>query len=410
MSIQYGEVVAPIGLQELYNNMGLAAYKGNYDLGYLCGNSHGKINKWAWNKPIRYNTPGEITDTQRRQETQVSDLGDRVVTVQVNGLEFAKATSLGYGNGNITFVVYKGFLKKLIEGTLPKPNYLAPRPGTDIVRITDFEGYIHASPPLFPRFPGGTQRVRYVGSGTLVPFDQEQTYDGYGDYFVGKGIYLCAVAWYYSAGEHVNVMSLGTYMNRQGQKGIMFKSIPQKNTELSLRLFLSSRELYKFETGEDGTPWGNAGTFYSADDHVGKVNVFSSGNRHDIELWQCMYNQMGRQIRFAFRIYENSASTDTMVQPRLYFYNSSAMGDIGMGWQKLMYITPHTVPGENFLNFIITVNKPAFKGGEKLRFFCPFAAGNQVDLTAQVEAHDPVKWLNGLHGMGDIETTIIITQ
>lgn len=405
MSIQYGEVIAPIGIQELYNHMGLAAYKGNYDLGYLCGNSHGKINKWAWHKPIRYNTPGEITDTQRRQETQVSDLGDRVVTVQVNGLEFAKATSLGYGNGTGVFVCSKGFLAKLTAGTLPKPNYLAPRPGQDWSRLTDFEGYIHASPPLFPRFPSGTQRVRYVGSGTLVPFDPEQTYDGYGDYFVGKGLRLCAVAW-----GNNGQMSLGTYMNRQGQKGIMFKSIPQKNAELSMRLFLSSQELYQGNFGGDS--WGAAGTFYSADDHVGKANIFSSGYRHDIELWQCMYNQMGRQIRFAFRIYENSASTAVMVQPRLYFYNSSAMGDIGMGWQKLMDITPHTVPGYSYLNFIITVNKPAFNGGEKLRFFAAFGSGNQVDLTAQVEAHDPVKWLNGLDGMdpSGLDQTVVITQ
>lgn len=408
MSIQYGEVVAPIGLQELYNHMGLAPYKGNYDLGYLCGNSHGKINKWAWKKPIRYNTQGEITDTQRRQETQVSDLGDRVATVQVNGLEFAKATSLGYGNGTGTFVCSKGFLAKLTAGTLPKPNYLAPREGTDIVRVTDFEGYIHASPPLFPRFPGGTQRVRYVGSGTLVPFDQEQTYDHYGDYFVGKGLRLCAVAWWNDG--HNDVMSVGTYMNRQGQAGIMFKSIPQKNAEISLRLFLSSQELYQGNFGSDS--WGAAGTFYSADDHVGKVNVFSSGYRHDIELWQCMYNQLGRQIRFAFRIYENSASTAVMVQPRLYFYNSSAMGDIGMGWQKLMDITPHTVPGYSYLNFIITVNKPAFNGGEKLRFVAYFSADNSVDLTAQVEAYDPVKWLNGLDGMdpSGLDQTVVITQ
>lgn len=409
MSIQYGEVIAPIGLQELYNNMGLAAYNGNYDLGYLCGNSHGKINKWAWHKPIRYNTQGEITDTQRRQETQVSDLGDRVATVQVNGLEFAKATSLGYGNGTTNFVCSKGFLAKLTAGTLPKPNYLAPRPGQDWSRLTDFEGYIHASQPLFPRFPSGTQRVRHVGSGTLVPFDQEQTYDGYGDYFVGKGLRLCAVAWH-NDGSGNTLMSLGTYMNRQGQKGIMFKSIPQKNTELSLRLFLSSQELYQGNFGGDS--WGAAGTFYSADDQVGKANIFSSGYRHDIELWQCMYNNTGTQIRFAFRIYENAPSGTQMVQPRIYFYNSSATGDIGMGWQKLMDITPHTVPGESYLNFIITVNKPAFKGGEKLRFISYFRADNTVDLTAQVEAHDSVKWANGLDGMDLIETeqTIIITQ
>ena len=409
MSIQSnGTVIAPIGLQELYNHMGLAPYNGNYDLGYLCGNSHGKTNKWAWHKPIRYNTQGEITDTQRRQETQVSDLGDRVTTVQINGLDFAKATSLGYGNGTTGFVCSKGFLAKLTQGTLPKPNYLAPRPGTDWCRLTDFEGYIHASTPLFPRFPDGTARVRYVGSGTLIPFKQGYEYSGYGDYFQGKGLGLCAVAWWNNG--QMDVMSLGTYMNRLGQKGIMFHSFPQKNVELSLRLFLSSMDLYQGNFGSDS--WGAAGTFYSADDQVGKVNVFSSGRQQDGELWQCMYNNTASQIRFAFRVYANEPEAAVMVQPRLYFYNSSAAGDIGMGWQKLMDITPHNVPGESFLNFIITINKPAFRGGEKLRFVSYFASGNTVDLTAQVEAYDLVKWQNGLDGMDLIETeqTIIITQ
>ena len=409
MSIQSnGTVIAPIGIQELYNHMGLAPYNGNYDLGYLCGNAHGKTNKWAWNKPIRYNTQGEITDTQRRQETQVSDLGDRVTTVQINGLEFAKATSLGYIGGTTVFTCTRGFLFKLAKGQLPKPNYLAPRPGTDWSRLTDFEGYIHSSPPLFPRFPSGTQRVRYVGSGTLVPFEQGYDHSYYGDYFRGKGLYLCAVAWYETSTGIT--MSLGTYMNRLGQKGIMFRSFPQKNVEISLRLFLSSRELYQADPGSDY--WGAAGTFYSADDQVGKVNVFSSGRQQDGELWQCMYNNTASQIRFAFRIYANEPEAAVMVQPRLYFYNSSAAGDIGMGWQKLMDITPHNVPGESFLNFIITINKPAFRGGEKLRFVSYFASGNTVDLTAQVEAYDFVKWQNGLDGMDLIETeqTIIITQ
>ena len=293
----------------------------------------------------------------------------------------------------------KGFLAKLTQGTLPKPNYLAPRPGTDWSRLTDFEGYIHASPPLFPRFPSGTQRVRYVGSGTLVPFEQGYDHSYYGDYFQGKGLYLCAVAWWNNG--QMDLMSLGTYMNRLGQKGIMFHSFPQKNAELSLRLFLSSMELYQGNFGSDS--WGAAGTFYSADELVSKVNIFSSGRQQDITA---------SQVRFAFRIYENEPGAGTMVQPRLYFYNSSATGDIGMGWQKIMNITPHDVPGESYLNFIITVNKPAFRGGEKLRFISYFSSGNTVDLTAQVEAYDFVKWQNGLDGMDLTETeqTIIITQ
>lgn len=397
-----GTIIAPIGLAELYSEMGLAPKDGWYDLTYLCGNQHGKINKWADKKPIRGGTQTPITDTQRWTEQQDSDLGDRVATVSVNGLRFAKATSLGYGNGTGTFVCSKGFLYKLVNGQLPKPDYLAPRAGTDWSRLTDFEGYQHQSPPLFPRFPGGTQRVRYVGSGTLVPFQQGQEYTGWQKYFSTRAQRLCAVAWHDSGGNIL--MSVGTYMNRQGQEGILFKSFPAKNVDISLRLFASSLELYQGNFGSDS--WGAAGTFYSADELVSKVNVYSSGYQQDIELWQCMYNNTATQIRFAFRIYENAPSGGQMVQPRLYFYNSSAAGDIGMGWQKLMDITPHVVPGESYLDFILTVSKPAFKGGEKLRFVSYFGAGNTVDLTAQVEPHDSVKWSQQIGGM---DTTGAVT-
>lgn len=396
MSIQYGEVIAPIGLQELYNHMGLAPKDGWYDLAYLCGNQHGKINKWADCKPIRGGTQAPITDTQRWTEQQVGDLGDRVTTVSINGLLFAKATSLGYGNGGGTFIVSKGFLYKLINGQLPKPDYLAPRAGTDWSRLTDFEGYRHQSPPLFPRFPGGTQRVRYVGSGTLIPFQQGQEYTHWQKYFSTRAQRLCAVAWHDSGGGNI-LMSLGTYMDRQGQRGIFFKSFPAKNVDISLRLFASSLELYQGNFGSDS--WGAAGTFYSADELVSKVNVYSSGYQQDIELWQCMYNNTGTQIRFAFRIYANAPGAAQMVRPALYFYNSSALGDIGMGWEKLKDITPQKVPGESYLDFIFTVSKPAFKGGEKLRFVSYFGSGNTVDLTAAVEAHDPVKWSQQIEGM-----------
>lgn len=388
-----GTIIAPIGLAELYSEMGLAPKDGWYDLEYLCGNQHGKINKWADCKPIRGGTQAPITDTQRWTEQQVGDLGDRVATVSINGLQFAKATSLGYGNGFGTFTVTKGFLYKLINGQLPKPDYLAPRAGIDVWRLTDFEGYRHQSPPLFPRFPGGTQRVRYVGSGTLVPFQKGEEYTHWRKYFSTRAQRLCAVAW--NQGD--NKMSVGTYMNRLGQEGIFFKSFPAKNVELNIRLFVSSLELYQGNFGSDS--WGEAGTFYSADELVSKVNVYSSGYQQNIELWQCMYNNTGTQIRFAFRIYANAPGKAVMVQPRLYFYNSSAAGDIGMGWQKLKDITPHDVPGESYLDFILTVSKPAFKGGEKLRFVSYFGSGNTVDLTAAVEAHDSVKWSQQIEGM-----------
>lgn len=47
-------ITAPVGIDtDIAPVLGV----GSYDLGYLCSNAHGKINKWSYIKPKEANTP-----------------------------------------------------------------------------------------------------------------------------------------------------------------------------------------------------------------------------------------------------------------------------------------------------------------------------------------------------------------
>lgn len=47
MSIQNGtRIVSPINLQEPYTVMGVSKTGTYYDVAYICGNGHGRINIW----------------------------------------------------------------------------------------------------------------------------------------------------------------------------------------------------------------------------------------------------------------------------------------------------------------------------------------------------------------------------
>ena len=54
MAHSNGVITAPVGIDaDIAPVLGV----GSYDLGYLCSNAHGKINKWSYIKPKEANTP-----------------------------------------------------------------------------------------------------------------------------------------------------------------------------------------------------------------------------------------------------------------------------------------------------------------------------------------------------------------
>lgn len=123
-----GEIWAPINLEEVYNVLGITPV-GMPDVGYICSNQHGRINKWSKVKPIRYDTPRALQETEFKGTYADNNQGIYY------GLEASTEA---------------GRLIQLHDATW---NYLAPRPGTDWCRLTDFDGYDHqAEPTLNGRF------------------------------------------------------------------------------------------------------------------------------------------------------------------------------------------------------------------------------------------------------------------
>ena len=127
-----GKITAPVSLHaDVYPVLGLTKTV-TYDTGWVCSNSHGRINKWSKKKPIRYAQPGELTDAQFKGTT-----ADNVQGIYY-GLKVASQAGL--------------------LGQLHSVNwdYLPPRPGTDWCRLTDFNGYDHnAVPTLNGMYTGG---------------------------------------------------------------------------------------------------------------------------------------------------------------------------------------------------------------------------------------------------------------
>ena len=128
-----GKITAPVSLHaDVYPVLGLTKTGTYYDTGWVCGNSHGQINKWSKRKPIRYAQPGELTDAQFKGTYADNNQGIYY------GLKVASEA---------------GRLGQLHTASW---EYLPPRPGTDWCRLTDFVGYDHnAVPTLNGMYTGG---------------------------------------------------------------------------------------------------------------------------------------------------------------------------------------------------------------------------------------------------------------
>lgn len=111
MSYSDGQINAPIAASDPYMVMGVGTYNGGYDVGYICSNQHGKINKWSRHKPIRNSSISELIDT-----------------------DFVNA-NFGLELPNYYPQDFKGAINNATY------NYLPPRGGEECFRLTDFEYY-----------------------------------------------------------------------------------------------------------------------------------------------------------------------------------------------------------------------------------------------------------------------------
>lgn len=62
-----GIITSPVSLHaDVYPVLGLAKSGTYYDIGYICGNSHGQTNRYSYRKPIEENTPAEVQFTNQK--------------------------------------------------------------------------------------------------------------------------------------------------------------------------------------------------------------------------------------------------------------------------------------------------------------------------------------------------------
>lgn len=133
-----GKITAPVSLHaDVYPVLGLTKSGTFYDAGWVCGNAHGKINKWSKKKPIRYATPSALTDAQFKGTAADNNQG------VYYGLQVATEA---------------GKLSQLHDAAW---NFLPPRPGTDWCRLTDFNGYDHNAVPTLNGSYQGDDPVYY---------------------------------------------------------------------------------------------------------------------------------------------------------------------------------------------------------------------------------------------------------
>lgn len=186
MSYSNGKITAPISASDPYMVIGVGQYNGVYDVAYICGNTHGKINKLAKYKPVKVNTQVEITDTQR------------------NGVRFGLTIPL----------------RQMADIIKSSPwVYNPPVPGTDWCRLTDFIGYNHnAIAPVKVNMPtelktNGSNLENYlftptigINTGAGVAWDSatclsvQNVFDGYMNYYP-------TIILYHAAGERYYVKS-----------------------------------------------------------------------------------------------------------------------------------------------------------------------------------------------------------
>ncbi len=124
---------------DVYKVLGLAPRSNGYDVGYACAGTHGKINRYARRKPYAFGSPAGYTDAD------------------------AKSKNWGMKPVPMDISVHTGVISP------PWGQWAPPVPGTDWLRLADFDGYhtralpwitearVYTSNPNNPKVPMGGQ-------------------------------------------------------------------------------------------------------------------------------------------------------------------------------------------------------------------------------------------------------------
>ena len=195
-----GKITAPVSLHaDVYPVLGLAKTV-MYDTGWVCGNSHGRINKWSRHKPVIVNQPGIITDEQFKS----ANFG---LTIP------AKSTNFKTAINNATY------------------SYNPPRPGTDWCRLTDFDKYSHtAVSPLINCQAISFDRT-FIDEQYIFPLTLNHR--GHDDYNIGldefpgfSSMYLgCIIEYMQTGGTTVRLFKTAQTTIGDGGFSVTFKNL-----------------------------------------------------------------------------------------------------------------------------------------------------------------------------------------
>lgn len=129
MGVSNGIVTAPINPQEVYKLLGVGAYNGWWDIGYICSNKHGRINKLSLHKPVKWeDLDYSVAPSVVQKQWWSGRDGDYGISVP-----WAKHDNLRNGRG---YGLFQGEFW----------GYKPPRGSEyfETYRINDFEGYTHS--------------------------------------------------------------------------------------------------------------------------------------------------------------------------------------------------------------------------------------------------------------------------
>jgi len=161
-----GVISAPVSLHaDVYPVLGVAKAGDYYDVGYICSNVHGKINKWSKRKPIKWNKISELTDTDFKEAN------------------YGIKEPSGSNDPNIA---------------VEQDYVYVPAVGGDLspYRINDFEGYYHNALPPCPKQKDVNVNTFWGTEATFIPniaVDSDPYSIGVSDFSWLKDCYVALV-------------------------------------------------------------------------------------------------------------------------------------------------------------------------------------------------------------------------
>lgn len=192
-----GKITAPVNTDDVATVLGV----NSHDVGYLCSNAHGKINKWAKHKPVKAMNKYDTTET-----TYKSDAGNCGLTppaAYTSRSALIDGMTSGTGTGSWT--------------------YDPPTGGDFPYRLTDFDGYDNNAVPPFGSIPENqTLVLKDVVIAAAAPAGTNLTLDdfshaGYGQWYFGILLHHNTKNYNLIATATSNLSGMGTWQINIGQ-------------------------------------------------------------------------------------------------------------------------------------------------------------------------------------------------